>query len=160
MNKTLLLGLAAAALFALPAFAGEKKIESWDGFWTWYPQLVKEFPVKLKIPWFIRIVNEKNWEIQLEQVECAALGRSDGDWPCFKGCNNLEISCNFNCHIECGINYSYLPGMWDCWESPSDIDAPGGSSTICVKLWKADLLSMPAGTDQTVAQADIWVKPR
>lgn len=32
MKKSLLLGIAVVVLLALPAFAGEKKIEGWQGY--------------------------------------------------------------------------------------------------------------------------------
>jgi hypothetical protein len=160
MKKSLLLGIVAVVLFALPALAGEKKIENWQGYWTWFAQPVKDFPIKMKIPWFIDITNQEGWEILLEQVECAALGRGAGDWPCFKGCNDLKVATNFNCTLLCGVNRKYLDGMWDCSVSPEDVDIPGGTATVCVELWKADLLSMPPGETMHVADVDIYVKPR
>ena len=160
MKKSVLLGIAVVVLVALPAFAGSKKIEGWQGYWTWFAQPVKDFPIKMKIPWYIDITNQKGWEILLEQVECAALGRGAGDWPCFRGCNDLKVAVNFNCTLLCGVNRKYLDGMWGCSVNPEDVDIPGGTATVCVKLWKADLLSMPPGETMHVADVDIYVKPR
>lgn len=160
MKKSVLLGIAVVVLLALPAFAGSKKIEGWQGYWTWFAQPVKDFPIKMKIPWFIDITNQEGWEILLEQVECAALGRGAGDWPCFRGCNDLKIATNFNCTLLCGVNKTYLDGMWGTSVNPADIDIPGGTATVCVKLWKADLLSMPPGETMHVADVDVYVKPR
>jgi hypothetical protein len=160
MKKSVLLGIAVVVLLALPAFAASKKIERWQGYWTWFAQPVKDFPIKMKIPWFIDITNQEGWEILLEQVECAALGRGAGDWPCFKGCKDLKVAVNFNCTLLCGVNRKYLDGMWGCSVSPEDVDIPGGTATVCVKLWNADLLSMPPGETMHVADVDIYVKPR
>jgi hypothetical protein len=160
MKKSVLLGIAVVVLLALPAFAGSKKIEGWQAYWTWFAQPVKDFPIKMKIPWFIDITNQEGWEILLEQVECAALGRGAGDWPCFKGCNDLKIATNFNCTLLCGVNRKYLDGMWGTSVSPEDVDIPGGTATVCVKLWKGNLLSMPPGETMHVADVDIYVKPR
>jgi len=160
MKKSVLLVIATTVLFSLPAFAGQKKFESWQGYWVWTPQAIKEFPIKMKIPWFIKIENEKDWEIWLEQIDCAALGRGSDDWPCFRGCNELKIACNFNCTLLAGVNKKYLGGQWGTSVIPEDINAPGGTATVCVKLWKADLMGMPAGTDQTVAEVSISVVPR
>ena len=161
MKKSVLLGIAVVVLLALPAFAGEKKIEGWQGYWTWFAQPVKDFPIKMKIPWYIEITNEEGWEILLEQVECAALGPEySREWPCFRGYNDLQIACNFNCKVTCAVVKTYIDGNWGCWLNPADIDAPGGTTTARVKLWKADLLSMPAGETMHVADVDVYVKPR
>lgn len=160
MNKSLLLGVAAVVVFALPVLAGEKKIESWQGYWVWSAQPVKDFPVKMKIPWYIKIVNEEDWEIQLEQVDCAALGRGAGDWPCFRGCRDLIVETNFNCTLLAGVNRRYMEGKWGTSVCPEDIDMPGGTATVCVELWKADLLTMPPGETMHVADVDIYVRPR
>jgi hypothetical protein len=161
MKKSVLLGIVAVVLFALPALAGEKKIEGWQGYWTWFAQPVKDFPIKMKIPWFIDITNQEGWEIQLEQVECAVLGPAYiAEWPCFRGSRDLIVAVNFNCTLLCGINKTYLAGNWGCSMNPEDIDMPGGTSTVCVKLWKPDLLSAPPGENMHVADVDIYVKPR
>ncbi len=123
MKKSVLLGIVAVVLFALPALAGEKKIEGWQGYWTWFAQPVKDFPIKMKIPWFIDITNQEGWEIQLEQVECAALGPAYiAEWPCFRGSRDLIVAVNFNCTLLCGINKTYLAGNWGCSMNPEDID--------------------------------------
>jgi hypothetical protein len=158
MKKSVLLGIA-AVLIALPAFAGEKKIESWDGYWTWYPQLVKEFPVKLKIPWFIKIVNEKDWVLTLVQV-------TDCDFPCFRACKQLQIACNFNLTLSCKVENTVMGGSWSCWfQNPgANIDMPGGNTDVCVQVKKADLLDSElqskAGTTIQVATLQILVVPR
>jgi len=162
MKKSLLLGVVAVALLGLPALAGEQKYEGWvtHTVVTYDPQYVDDFPVKMVIPWYIKIVNQKDWEITLDQVDCANLGRGSGDWPCFKGCKDLVIATNFDCTLLCGVNKTYLAGNWGCSVSPQDVDKPGGTTTVCVKLWKADLLGAQPGQNMHVADIDIYVKPR
>jgi len=178
MKKSVLLGIAAVALLALalPASAANVKYDYIDGKSPWVTyyiaQTVKDFPVKLKIPWFIRIVNEKDWEIELVQVDCA----NSDDFPCFEKCKNLEIRVNFNARMECAIlddASRKMAGNWSCRyeDTPghvnADIDANDGVSTnrnVCVLVKKADLLSPgvqgKAGEKMTVATLRILVAPR
>lgn len=160
MKKSVLLGIAAVALMALPAFAGEEKWEGgWPGHWVWDSQKVTKLNVKMLIPWYVEIVNQD--PIWLEQVDCQAHRRDPvTDYPCFRGCKNLQVRCNFNCTLSAGVTAKYIGGLWGTSWDPSDIDAPGGSMNLCVKLWQADLTSKPANTEQHVADVSIWVKPR
>ncbi len=160
MNKSVLLGIVAVALMSLPALAGEQKWEDgWPGHWVWDSQKVTKLNVKMVIPWYVEIVNQD--PIWLEQVDCRALGRDPvADWPCFRGCKDLIVKCNFGCTLLAGVNTTYIGGMWGTSLNPADIDAPGGIANLCVKLWKADLTSKPANTEQHVADVEIWVKPR
>lgn len=162
MKKSVLLGLAAVTLFALPALAGETKYEGdWPGHWTWHPEWedVCVIPVKMVIPWYVHLVDQD--PIWLDQVDCQALGRDPAvDWPCFRGCKEIPVECNFNLTMVCGVNTSYIGGLWGCSCNPEDIDMPGGETRICVTLRQADLLGAPANTEQHVADVTVMVKPR
>jgi len=163
MKKSVLLGIAAVALFAIPAFAdpGSKKFEGWQGYWTWTPQLIKEFPVKMKIPWIVHIVNEKDWVLWLKQIECG------GDKYCFEGCKALEIACNFNLTLKCEVRNTVMSGEWSCWyQNPGpDIDmTTGGTTDVCVNVKKASLLDAAlksqAGKEIQVATLAVMCVPR
>ncbi len=162
MKKSVLLGIAALALMALPAFAGEEKWEGgWPGHWVWDSQFVTKLNVKMVIPLYVEIVEQR--DIWLEQVDCAEIGKNparDKDWPCFKGCRTSPVRCNFNCTLSCNVVNKAIGGSWGCSVTPDNIDAPGGNTTICVMLWKADLVGKPANSEQKVAEVEIWVKPR
>jgi len=158
MKKSVLLGIAAVALLALPAFSAQVKYEGWEGYWTWIAQPVKDFPVKMKIPWFIKIVNEKDWVLWLAQIQCG------DDFPCFEGCKMLDIKCNFNLALECQVVDTKMAGDWSCrYQNPGpNIDKPGGQTDVCVKVKKADLLgSLPGnpGEEKQVATLRILCKP-
>jgi hypothetical protein len=163
MKKSVLLGIVALALMSLPAFAGEEKYEGdWPGHWVWDWQDVCVIKVKMVIPWYCHIKNQD--DIWLEQVHCSEIGKNPAknkDWPCFKGCRNSDVECNFNCTLGCSISSTgVIGGSWGCSVSPADIDAPGGNTTICAKLWKADLVGAPANSEQHVANITVKVKPR
>jgi hypothetical protein len=163
MKKSVLLGIAAVALLALPAFAVEVKYEGWQGYWTWTSQPVGDFPVKMKIPWFVRIVNEENWVLELFQV-------TDCDFPCFRGCKTLEIACNFNLKLECQVlNKLMGADEWKCWYTNSaagdaKVNMPGGTIDVCVQAKKVDLLDADlqskAGETLQVATLRILCKPQ
>lgn len=155
MKKSVLLGIVAVALFSLPALAGEEKWEGgWPGHWVWdWQDTGITIKVKMVIPWYIHIKNQD--DIWLEQIQC-------GDkFPCFEGCNNSDVECNFNVTLACNISATgVVPGNWSCSINPSDIDAPGGNTTICAKVKKADLVGPAAQSEQHVANITIKVKPR
>ncbi len=161
MKKSVVLSIAAVTLMSLPVLAGEQKFEgSWPGHWVWdWQDTGIRIPVKMIIPWYVHIVDQD--PIWLDQVDCQALGRNPNtDWPCFRGCKDVGVECNFNLTLTCGVNDKYIGGLWGCSVNPEDIDMPGGQTTICVKLWQADLLGAPANTEQHVADVTIMVKPR
>jgi len=161
MKKSVLLGIVAVALLGLPALAGEQKYEGWvtHTVITYDPQFVDDFPVKLVIPWYIKILNQKDWELTLVQV-------TDCDFPCFRACKQLQIATNFNCTLSCVLSAKLFGGDWSCWfENPgANIDKPGGNTDVCVQVKKADLLDSDlmskAGTKLTVATLTINVVPR
>jgi len=165
MKKSVLLGIAAVALLALPAFAGEAKYE---GDWpttvtvTYNYQNICTIPVKMKIPWYVHIVNQD--PIWLVQVPCQDIGKNpahDEDWPCFKGCHDSEVACNFN--IKLGVDFAtsgaISAGGWDKSVSPSTINAPGGTTTFCVWAWNVDLMGQAAGAEVEVGTLTVKVKP-
>lgn len=162
MKKSVLLGVVAVVVLALPAFAGDYKGDPWrkNVVVTWQEIKLDSFPVKMRVPWYIKIVNQEDWEIILEQIDCARLERGQEAWPCFKGCKDLVIACNFDCTLRCGVYKSYIPGNWGCWLTKPDILKPGDTTTVCVALWATDLLSMgPVGQTVHVADVSILVKP-
>jgi len=160
MKKSVLLGIAAVALFALPAFAMKEKYDGWQ--YSYVAQMVKDFPVKMVIPWYIHIVNEKDWVLELSQIECG------DDFPCFKGCKQLKIRTNFDATLECEVRDTKMGGDWKCWyENPGpEIDKGNVDrlTDVCVKVKKADLLDddlqSKAGQKIQVATLRILVKPR
>jgi hypothetical protein len=159
MKKSVLLGIVALALMSLSAFAGEDKYEGdWPGHWVWDWQDVCTVKVKMVIPWYVHIKNQD--DIWLEQIDCDVIGPNK-EWPCFRGCRTTDVDCNFNCTLQCGVvSREVIGGTWGCGVTPMDIDAPGGTTTICVYLWNADLVGAAANTEQHVADVRIKVKPR
>jgi hypothetical protein len=75
MSKKVLLSVAAVALLAMTAFAGDYKYEDWPT--EQYtktvtdkrdaPQVIETFPVKIHIPYYV-IIDPQNGEIILKQV--------------------------------------------------------------------------------------------
>ena len=113
-----MLGIAAVALFALSAYAGEFKQDPvlvnpptdthcWPGSWSYNYDwaTVTTIPVKMRIPFYVHIVNQD--AIELFQVPCGNIGKDpakDKDWPCFQGCNVSATACNFN--IKLGVDFA------------------------------------------------------
>lgn len=180
MKKSVLLGIAAVALFALSAYAGEFKqdpvsvqpptdTKCWPGNWSYNYNwaTVTTIPVKMRIPFYVHIMNQD--PIWLVQWDCDKLVEAknpakDKDWPCFQGCNDSEVVCNFN--IKLGVDFAPSPagiamadGRWGKKVNPDAITAPGGTTKFCVWAWNVDLLGQVANTDVDVGTLTIKVKP-
>jgi len=54
-----------------------------------------------------------------------------------------------------------VPGDYSCSVSPANIDAPGGTLTVCAKIAKADLSKVPGGSKGVhVGNVTVKVVPR
>jgi hypothetical protein len=54
-----------------------------------------------------------------------------------------------------------VPGDYSCSVSPANIDAPGGTLTVCARITNADLSRVPGGTKNVhVANVTVRVIPR
>ena len=163
MKKTVLLGIAAVALLGLSAYAGELKyMGDWPGSWSYSSQDVCTIPVKMKIPFYVHIVNQD--PIWLEQVPCGDINKNpakDKDWPCFKGCNDSEVKCNFSIKLSLSFASSgaITAGGWDKSVSPDTFVAPGGTTKLCVWAWNVDLLGQAANAEVQVGTLTVKVKP-
>jgi hypothetical protein len=166
MKKTVLLGIAAVALLALPAFAGEAKwTGDWPGTWSYTSLNVCQIPVKMKVPFYVHITNQD--PIWLVQVDCATIGKNpakDGDWPCFKGCNDTDVTCNFN--IKLSVDFApsatgtaMFDGRYGKSVSPDTFTPPGGATKLCVWAWNVDLLGQAANAEVDLGTLTVKVKP-
>lgn len=175
MKKSVLLGIA-VALLALPVFAGDYKGDPWgkNVVITWQEIKLDTFPVKMKVPWYIRILDQDKLEILLEQ-KCGDL--QSGTYPggtdtyCFFGCRNMTVQCNFDARLRCALANTKIGGAtrWTCWFMDGNTDDKTvvlkGSTTVtvCVKIDRTDLLdsdlSSQAGQVIPVADLEIWVQP-
>jgi len=156
MLKKTLFVVAAVAMLGTVAQAGDVSFKSHGFSWTKvYTPLEIEgvsIPVKMDIGYWIKIPNEQNLEIKMGQ---------DSIYK-YSGCTTMQVQCNFNLKLSCEItSLGVVGGKYSCSVTPSDIDSPGGSTSVCATLTDADLSDQPGGsTNITVANIKIFVIPR
>lgn len=146
---------------------GGKKFDKWPC--EYIKQDLCEFPVKLKIPYFVSIPKCDDLKITLNQVECS----KDSDWPCFEGCTTFDIKGNFDYILYASISQELIDGDFDVLFTEVDgvdiddddeieLEACEHEVEICVTLKKADLHDnggVTAGDTETVAYVQLEIKP-
>jgi hypothetical protein len=146
--KIVLMGLAITLLTG-PAPAGEIKLHVWPtGF---IPQEVTTIPVVMDVGFWMEIVNQ-NTKIKLQQINIHT----------YEGCADIQVRTNFNLTLSCSITPTgAIQGQYSASIDGADIDAPGGTATVCARLTNANLAGKPGGTKNVqVATVTIKVVPR
>ena len=150
MVKKSLFAVAAVALLAVAAQAGEIKIHEWPCEFIF--QEVAQIPVVMDVGFWVKIKDQDKLKIKLSQKSIHE----------YEGCTDIKVECNFNITMSCSISATgAVPGNYSCSINPADLDSPGGTATVCAKLKDADLSKTPGGSKNVhVATVTIKVKPR
>ena len=150
MLKKSLFVVAAVALLAATAQAGEVKTHSWP---TSYVAVeVADIPVIMDIGYWVSILDQDDLEIELQQQ----------DIHTYEGCCDITVECNFNLKLSCSITSTgAVGGDYGCYVNGAEIDAPGGVATVCATLADAELGDQTGGTNNVrVATVTVKVVPR
>ena len=142
--------VAAVALLATTAQAGEIKIHDWPCEFIF--QELSTIPVVMDVGYWVRIKDQSKLKIKLQQKSIHE----------YEGCTDMKVECNLNVSLSCSISATgAVPGKYSASLNPADIDTPGGTVTVCAKLKNADLSKTPGGSKNVhVATVTIRVKPR
>ena len=148
-GRLVIVGL--AVLVAVAAQAGEIKVHNWPVQYRYVPQEVTSIGVVMDVGFWIEIVNQ-NDVIKLQQVSFRQ----------YEGCLDLQVKCNFNLSFSCEIvPTGTVAGTYSCAFLNSDVDAPGGVTTLCARLEDANIGNVPGGSvDVHVASVVVCVVPR
>jgi hypothetical protein len=150
MLKKSLFAVAAVALLAVAAQAGEIKIHEWPCEFIF--QEVAQIPVVMDVGFWVKIKDQDKLKIKLSQKSIHE----------YEGCTDMKVECNLNISLSCSISATgAVPGDYSCSLNPADVDSPGGTVTVCAKLANADLGGTPGGSKNVhVATVKIKVLPR
>ena len=150
MTRKSLLLVATLLAIASGASAGEIKIHEWPV--AFIPQEVTAIPVVMDIGYYVAIQDQDNLRIKLRQTAIRE----------YSGCTDVVINSNFDLTLSSDIMPTVaLGGDYSCSVSPADVDAPGGTVSVCADLRDANLLGVPGGTtDVHVATVTLKVVPR
>jgi hypothetical protein len=151
--KKVLFAVAAVALLAVTAGAGEIKIHEWPC--QFVPQEVTTIPVVMDVGYWIKVKDQDKLRIKLTQKTIHS----------YEGCVDVVIETNTNITVSAKITSTgAVPGDYSVKVNgggSAPVDAPGGTVTICAYLEKADLSKTPGGSkDVHVATVSVRVVPR
>ena len=153
--KKELFAVAAVVLLAVGAQAGEIKFHEWPC--APVPQEITTIPVVMDVGFWIRIKDQNLLKITLKQDAIHT----------YSGCTDAVVETNSCLTFSCSISQSesggspVVPGTYSCSVSPANIDAPGGTLTVCARVTDADLSRVPGGTKGVlVANVTVRVVPR
>jgi hypothetical protein len=160
MLKKSLFVVAALALLAGAAQAGENKFHGWEKVITkeWVKQEACTFDVIMDIGYWVHCVDQNDLEIT-----------QNNDFHKYRGCKALPIECNFDLILSATVaSTGNIAGDLSVEVGPVGgpyggtvpVNRPGGTVDVCVDMENVDLLGDEGGTqDVHVATVTIWVIP-
>jgi hypothetical protein len=176
MSKKVLLSVAAVALLAMTAFAGDYKYEDWPtGTYTKtvtdtqkVKALILTIPVEIHIPYYV-IIEPQDCKITLEQVGLdgderfhfagTALCMKDGKYkvkPVIHANFNATLSTSLNI-LQAGQDLDTKDSVWSHSVTPGSITATTPTElTIACSVTKVNLLAFHQC--QTLHVADVLLK--
>jgi hypothetical protein len=153
--KKALFAVAAVAVLAVAAQAGEIKYHEWPC--ALVPQEITTIPVVMDVGYWVKINDQGSLKITLGQDSIHT----------YSGCTNVSVSTNtcltFTCSIAAVVKDggAVVPGGYSCSITPANVNAPGGTLSACAKLTDADLSKVAGGTKGVhVANVTLYVVPR
>jgi len=147
--KKALFAVAAVALLAVAAQAGEIKIHDWPCTLT--PQIITQIPVVMDVGYWVQIPDQDKLKITLLQVSIHE----------YSGCTTMTVKTNATITVSATIaGTGAVPGDYSAWIDGTATVPMGSSSVkVCAKLLKADLSAHAPQSGLQVATVTIWVVP-
>ena len=175
MVKKSIIALVIIALKISTVQAGEPAFKYDPGQWPWEYKAIDicKLPVYMEVGHYVQLKDCHKRELILEQVPCAlnkpeGLGKSEGDFPCYTGCEEIEVRANFPAIF--GASLSKTSGILDqtslYWKDDKNTinGSLGGEAweklIICLDAWKVKLWQAgTANAKAKVGEITINVKP-
>jgi len=153
--KKVSFAVVAAVLLAVSAQAGEIKYHELPT--APIPQEITTIPVVMDIGYWVRIKDQDKLKIVLSQDSIHT----------YSGCTSVTVETNSSLTFSTTISKVskdgsvVVPGDYSASVSPANVDAPGGTLSVCAKLQNADLSKVPGGSKGVhVANVTVKVVPR
>lgn len=180
MLKKCLFAIAVTALLAATVQAGEVKGDGVDwncGIWAYkghpYPWPVEwkkveicRIPIFMEVGFWVEIKGCEDAEILLEQRDCKEVGRDDDDFPCYKGCTDIELRTNFDAVVDGDVKHDEIEmSHKDYFNGTGDLDIPGDGNwheiEVCVVAYEVELWDFhpAAGTEEEIGYIKVRIKP-
>ena len=146
----------------------EPKEKTEEETWKYEPIEICKFPVFMDVGHYVQLKECHKRKIELKQVDCEEIGKDGSNFPCYKGCETIQVKANFpaifsasiiknesndnllkevNLYWENGVNT--IKGCMSRWEELK----------LCLEVCDIDLKNMPAPGTIEVGDITIQVKP-
>lgn len=156
MLKKSLFVVAALALLAGAAQAGEYKTHGWEITKQWVKQELCTIDVTMDIGYWVHCKDQDKLKIKLAQESIHS----------YYGCKTVTFENNFDLIASATVaSTGKVPGKLEVYvnavkDGSVQINRPGGSFDVCVRLKDADLGAQAGGTKNVhVATVTLWVMP-
>ncbi len=125
-----------------------------------------KFPVSIEVGHFVQFRDCGKSKIELKQVACKSIGRDGGDFPCYKGCDVIEVRTNFPAILNASLNKNggnedMLKEFNLYWENGvNTIQGTGDweEFKLYLEAWDVEVWKFTVGTDK-VGEITIDVRP-
>ncbi|MHC4533341.1 MAG: hypothetical protein ACYS6K_05255 [Planctomycetota bacterium] len=119
------------------------------------------YPVYPDAGYYVEIKDCDLRKLNLVQVDCEDIGKSAEDFPCFTGCEEIELRANFPATFgamssRIGPILNNRSTFWK--DDDNQIDGTGDweKLTVCMNAWKAEIL-MAAEPDDILLVGEITI---
>jgi len=148
MKKALFV-VAAVAMLAVVAQAGEFKTHTWPCTPT--PVQITTIPVKMDIGYWVNIPDQGDLSITMTQQTIHS----------YSGCTNMKVQTNSNLTLSCSITpVGNVGGDYSCSVNPSTVGMGETTVQVCASLVNANLMNVAGGTTGLkVADVKVFVVP-
>lgn len=167
MVKKCIIALAVVALLVTTVNAADPSIKR-DGDWPWTYKAIDlcTMPVYMDIGHFVQLKECNKRELKVKQVDCSSIGKGSGDFPCYDGCEEIEVRANFPAIFGGSFNDEsggVVKEKSVYWKDDVNQINGGGSwekLTVCMKFWKTEIWKASGPDDKTkIGTLTINVKP-
>lgn len=167
--KVILIGLVVLGIvYAGTGPENKTKEENAKNKWKYKPIDICTFPVSIEVGHFIQLKECGKRKIKLEQVDCESIGREYSDFPCYKGCDIIEVKANFPAIFNASLDKSnddnnMLKDFNLYWKN--DVNTIQGNGEweelqLCMEAWNVEIWKSKGiiGTIE-IGDITIGVKP-
>jgi hypothetical protein len=134
-------------------------------YWPYeYKELdICSMPILMEIGMYVDVKDCKDREIILKQVDCAEIGKSANDFPCYLDCETINVRANFDVKLGTRIvkNGSVLKDAEGFYDGSDVVPGDGGyhAMSVCVRAWDARLYQGTYGSEVNVGTLYVTAKP-
>lgn len=137
------------------------KNDSWPDEYTTLDMC--KMPVLMDVGMYVQIKECNKAKVELLQVDCADIGKSSSDFPCYSDCEEFEIRANFNAIlglklVTVGSPFKKCTAWFD-----GDNTVPGDSNyhkrKVCIEAWTSDIQNTTPDDEVRICDIEIIIKP-